>query len=92
MKAVTRSILVLVSYHHNNTQKIAKAFAGVLDAQIRTPQEIVPEELQQYDLIGFGSGIYDGKHHRDLLELADRLPSAGKKVFLYSTSFDKRIE
>lgn len=93
MKTTPTSLLVLVSYHHNNTQKIAKAFAAVLDAQIRTPQEISPGELQQYDLIGFGSGIYDGKHHKDLLDLADRLPSAaGKKTFLFSTSFDRRIE
>jgi flavodoxin len=88
-----RSFLVLYSYHHSNTQKIAKVFAAVLDAQIRKPQEIAPEGLQQYDLIGFGSGIYDGKHHRDLLELADRLPSvAGKKVFLFSTSYDTMID
>jgi flavodoxin len=88
-----RSILVLFSYHHNNTQKIANIFAAVLDAQIRTPQETGPEDLQQYDLIGFGSGIYDGKHHSDLLDLADRLPSVvNKKVFLFSTSWDRRID
>jgi flavodoxin len=87
-----RSIMVLVSYHHNNTQKVAKVFATVLGAQIRTPQETGPEELQQYDLIGFGSGIYDGKHHKDLLDLADRLPSVvNKKAFLFSTSYDTRI-
>lgn len=88
-----RSMLVVFSYHHNNTQKVAKVFADVIDAQIRTPQETGPEELQQYDLIGFGSGIYDGKHHKDLLDLADRLPSViGKKVFLFSTSYDTRID
>ena len=93
MKTDPRSLLVLVSYHHNNTQKIAKVFAAVLDAEIKAPQEIGPEELQQYDLIGFGSGIYDGKHHKDLLDLADRLPSVdGKKTFLFSTSFDRRSE
>jgi flavodoxin len=93
VKTAPRSLLVLVSYHHNNTQKVAKAFAAVLDAEIRTPQEIGPGELQQYDLIGFGSGIYDGKHHRDLLDLADNLPSVdGKKAFLFSTSHDRRIE
>jgi flavodoxin len=87
-----RSLLVLFSYHHNNTEKIAKVFAKVLDAQIRTPQQTGPEELQQYDLIGFGSGIYDGKHHKDLLDLADRLPKASnRKAFLFSTSWDKRI-
>jgi flavodoxin len=88
-----RSILVIRSYHHNNTQKIAEAIAPILDAQIRTPLEIGPEQLQQYDLIGFGSGIYDGKHHKDLLDLADRLPSVvNKKIFLFSTSFDTRID
>jgi flavodoxin len=88
-----RSILVLFSYHHYNTQKIAKVFAAILDAQIRTPQEIDPEELRQYDLVGFGSGIYDGRHHKDLLDLADSLPSVvGKKVFLFSTSWDTRID
>jgi flavodoxin len=93
MKTAPRSLLVLVSYHHNNTQKIAKAFASVLDAPIRVPQEVSPEELQQFDLIGFGSGIYDGKQHKDLLDLADRLPSVdGRKAFLFSTSFDRRIE
>ena len=33
-----------------------------------------PEEIQGYDLIGFGSGIYDGMHHKELLHLAERLP------------------
>jgi flavodoxin len=87
-----RSILVLFSYHHNNTEKVAKVFAEVLDAQIKTPQQTSPEELQKYDLIGFGSGIYRGEHHKDILALADRLPAvSGKMAFLYSTSYDRRI-
>jgi len=62
-------------------------FARVLDAQIKTPQQINPEELQEYDLIGFGSGIYGAKHHKELLDLADRLPRAtNKKAFIFSTS------
>jgi flavodoxin len=46
------------SYHHKNTEKIAQVMAKVLDAPIKTPQQIHPAELQEYDLIGFGSGIY----------------------------------
>ena len=57
-----KSLLVVFSYHHNNTEKIAKVFAKVLDAQIKTPQQTNPEELQKYDLIGFGSGIDSGRH------------------------------
>jgi len=82
-----KSLLVLLSYHHNNTEKIANVFAKVLDAQIKTPQQINPEELQEYSLIGFGSGIYGAKHHKDLLDLADKLPQVtNRKAFIFSTS------
>ena len=82
-----KPLLVLFSFHHNNTEKIAKVFARVLDAQIKTPQQINPEELQEHSLIGFGSGIYGEKHHKLLLDLADRLPQvANKKAFIFSTS------
>jgi flavodoxin len=82
-----KSLLVLFSYHHNNTEKIANVFAKVLDAQIRTPLQISPEELQEYDLIGFGSGIDSGRHYKVLLDLADKLPKvANKRAFIFSTS------
>ncbi len=82
-----KSLLVLVSYHHNNTEKIANVFAKVLEAQIKTPQQTNPEELQEYSLVGFGSGIYSDKHHKSLLDLADKLPQAtDKKAFIFSTS------
>jgi flavodoxin len=79
--------MVLFSYHHKNTEKIAKVFAKVLDAQIKTPHQTNPEELQEYSLIGFGSGIYGEKHHESLLDLADKLqPVTSKKAFIFSTS------
>jgi len=82
-----KSLLVLFSYHHNNTEKIANVFAKVLDAQIKTPQQINPGELQEYSLIGFGSGIYSAKHHKDLLDLADKIPQVtNRKAFIFSTS------
>ncbi|MHA1526665.1 MAG: flavodoxin, partial [Promethearchaeota archaeon] len=58
-----------------------------LDAQIKSPQKINPKELQEYTLIGFGSGIYGGKHHKLLLDLADNLPQVtNTKAFIFSTS------
>ena len=83
-----KSLIICYSFHHNNTQKVAEAMAKVLDAQIKTPQQTNPEELQQFDLIGFGSGIFDEKHHKSLLELVDKLPQVtDKKAFIFSTSF-----
>jgi len=82
-----KSLLVVFSFHHNNTEKIARVIAKVLDAQIKTPQQIHPEELQEYSLVGFGSGIYDEKHHRLLLDLADKLPQVtNRNAFIFSTS------
>jgi flavodoxin len=83
-----KSLIVCYSIHHNNTQKIAEAMAKVLDAQVKTPQQTNPEELLQFDLVGFGSGIFGEKHHQSLLEFADKLPQvANKKAFIFSTSF-----
>jgi flavodoxin len=61
-----KSLIVLVSYHHNNTQKIAEVIAKMLNAQIKLPQQTNPEDLKQYDLVGFGSGIDSGKHYSEL--------------------------
>jgi flavodoxin len=86
MKLPLKSLIVVYSYHHNNTQKVAEAMAKVLDAQVKTPEQTNPNELQQYDLIGFGSGIYAGRHHRTLRKFADELPKvANKKAFIFST-------
>ena len=81
-----KCLLVLFSYHHKNTEKIAGVISGVLDAQIKTPQQVGPEQLQEYGLVGFGSGIYDSKHHQLLFDLVERLPQVmNKKVFIFST-------
>ena len=37
-----KSLLVVFSYHHKNTEKIAQVFAKVLDAAIKTPQAGYP--------------------------------------------------
>lgn len=81
-----RSLVVVFSYHHHNTEKIANACAHVLGARVKTPQQVTPEEIALYDLLGFGSGIYSATFDPSVLDLADRLPhAAGKKAFLFST-------
>jgi flavodoxin len=81
-----KSLVVVFSYHHNNTEKIANAVANVLGAGVKTPQQVSPEEVAKYDLVGFGSGIYSATFDPSVLELADRLQNAGgKNAFLFST-------
>jgi flavodoxin len=82
-----KTLLVVYSYHHNNTQKVAEVFTKVLGAQIITPQQADPNSLSGYDLVGFGAGIDSGRHYKPLLDFADRVPNAeGKKAFIFSTS------
>ncbi|HOX35453.1 MAG TPA: flavodoxin family protein [Methanoregulaceae archaeon] len=81
-----KSLVIVFSYHHGNTEKIARAIGGVLGAGVKAPQEIRPEEIAGYDLVGFGSGIYSATFDPSVLTLADRLPqSQGTKAFLFST-------
>jgi len=82
-----KSLVVVYSYHHNNTLKVDQAIAKVLDAQVKSPQQTVPDELGQYDLVGFGSGIDSDKHYKEILDFADKLPRViNKKAFVFSTS------
>jgi flavodoxin len=81
-----KSLVVVFSCHHNNTEKIANACAKVLDAPVKTPRQVTPEEIAEYNLVGFGSGIYSATFAPSVLDLADRLPQVSdKKVFLFST-------
>ena len=79
--------MVVFSYHHNNTEKVAKVFANVLDAQIKTPKQVDPKDFQEYDLVGFGAGIDSGKHYKPLLDLTDKLLQVdNKNAFIFSTA------
>jgi len=81
-----KSLVIVFSYHHKNTEKIANACANVLGAEVKTPQQVRPEDIAEYDLVGFGSGIYSATFALSVLDLADRLPPVSdKKVFLFST-------
>ena len=82
-----RPLIVYLSYHHGNTEIIARTIAESLGAELVMCPDVDCESLARYDLIGFGSGIYFGQHHRCLLALAERLPaSPGKSAFIFSTA------
>ena len=81
-----RTLMIVSSYHHCNTLKVARAIAQALEAPIISPDEANIDALGEYDLVGFGSGIYSAAHHPKLLKLADSLPARdGGKAFLFST-------
>lgn len=82
-----KSIIIVDSYHHGNTLKIANALAKVLGCDVITPEQATLEDLQQYQLLGFGSGIDSGRHYKSLLDLTDQLPEVhATTAFIFSTS------
>ncbi|MBP2032798.1 flavodoxin [Clostridium algifaecis] len=49
--------------------------------------------LREYDLIGFGSGIYYGNLNKSILHLIDKLQTiSNKKAFVFSTSGQGKIK
>ena len=79
--------VVVFSYHHKNTEKIANAMAEILDTSVQTPSQVSASDLAEAELIGLGSGVYDAKHHPSILQLADELPlTANGKAFIFSTT------
>ena len=81
---------VLITYnsvHRGNTEKIAKTMAAAIDADIMKYDEVDGYNILDYDLIGFGSGIYYGKPNKELLEFIDELPPVkNRKAFVFTTS------
>ena len=81
-----KTLIVLYSYHHHNTEKVAKAISEILDAEIKRPEEVIIDEIGEYDLIGFGSGIYGDKHHPTVLEVAEKMPKNSiQRAFIFTT-------
>jgi len=84
--AIMKTIIICESESHGNTLKVAKAMAEVLGAPVVRPGEFDVGTAGDYDLIGLGSGIYRGRHHKSITELADQLPKLDKSVFIFSTA------
>jgi len=82
-----KTAIIYKSIHHGNTKKIAEALAESLEADLFDLKDVNKEIIKEYDLIGFGSGIYFNKPHKKLIKLIDDLNNLkGKIAFVFSTS------
>jgi len=81
---------VLITYnsvHRGNTEKIAKTMATAIEADLIKYDKVDGYNIFDYDLIGFGSGIYYGKANKELIKFIDSLPHVKKRnAFVFTTS------
>jgi flavodoxin len=82
-----KTLIVYHSMHHQNTKMIAEVMAKILQADLVEVDKVDENTIANYDLIGFGSGIYFWKHHQTLINLVKQLAKvSGIKAFVFSTS------
>jgi flavodoxin len=86
------ALIVCRSRSHGNTARVARVIADVLGAEIVEPTDVSPMRVAEYDLVGFGSGIYGFAFDGELRRFAASLPSAhDKSAFVFATSGTGRI-
>ncbi|KUN04835.1 flavodoxin [Streptomyces yokosukanensis] len=83
---MTRTLIICTSVSHGNTRRVAEAMAEVLGAKVVEPDQVDPAELGDYDLVGFGSGIFNQRFHPDLLRFVSSLPQQHGGAFVFATS------
>ena len=80
-----KTAICYYSRHHGNTLKILEAMAqegGVDLVDVTTRQTV---RLEEYDCIGFASGVYFGKSHQSVLAFARQYLPRRKPVFFACT-------
>ena len=82
-----KSIVIYESVHHNNTEKIAKVIAKELGSELVNVRNMNIDDINKYDLVGFGSGIYYSKVHKNIKNFIEKIENADKqKSFIFITS------
>lgn len=79
------TVICYYSRHHGNTLKVLNAMVvhekiDLIDVSARQAAR-----LDDYDCIGFASGIYYGSFHQSVLKFARQYLPAGKAVFFVLT-------
>ncbi len=79
-------LLVVESKHLGNTLKIAESMAEVTPITIVDTEKAKELDIKNYDIVGFGSGIYAGKHDKRILKFVQSLSENEAFTFVISTS------
>ncbi|MCD8371725.1 MAG: flavodoxin [Clostridia bacterium] len=79
-------LAIVKSKHLGNTMQIAEAMAEMAPLSVADMDDLKYYNISEYDAVGFGSGIYFGKHDKDLLEYVKKAANLPEYAFVFSTS------
>lgn len=82
-----KTAIIYYSRHHENTKQLLDAIKGASEDDVTLIDVTSPVtvNLEEYDLIGFASGIYFSKFDKRVLEYARKNTPQGKDVFFIYT-------
>lgn len=81
-----KTVIVTASVHHGNTRKLVDAIAKECEVDIVDAITVKQQDLSEYDLIGFASGVYGFNLHQEIIRFAAENLPENKKIFLMTTS------
>lgn len=82
-----KTAIIYYSKHHENTKKLLDAIKNSSSDEITLIDATKPSNvnLENFDLVGFASGIYYSKFHKSVLSFAKTNIPSGKDVFFVYT-------
>lgn len=80
-----KTAICYYSRHHGNTLKVLEAIAAENEVDLIDVTARQTVRLDEYDCIGFASGIYGFEFHKGVVEFARQYLPAGKPVFFVYT-------
>lgn len=80
-----KTAICYLSYHHGNTRKVVEAMAREGDVDLIDVRARQVVRLEEYDRVGFASGIYGFEMHEAVIAFARQYLPAGKPVFFVCT-------
>ena len=80
-----KTAICYYSRHHGNTRKVLEAMARGNGVDLIDVTSRVAVHLEDYDCIGFASGIYYSKFQETVLDFARQYLPKGKDVFFVYT-------
>ncbi len=86
-----KTAICYYSRHHGNTGKLLQAIAEDSEADLFDVTSRIAVHLEDYDVIGFASGIYHSSFHETVLNFARQYLPPGRDVFfLYTCGWQRR--